>query len=94
MIRPLGQRVLLEKTIASNQTASGIVLPDTASEERHMGKVVALGTGKRREDGTRETFDVEVGDNVLYHKYAATETKIDSVTYLLLDEKDILAIVE
>ena len=96
MIRPLGQRVLLEKEEnVEKTTASGIVLPDTAyKEEKNIAKVVALGTGNKLEDGTREQFDVSVGDRVIYSKYAATEAEIDDKEYLIIDEKDILAVIE
>lgn len=96
MIKPLGQRVLLEKEEAQEKkTASGIVLPDSASkEEKNVATVVSLGTGKKLEDGSREPFDVSIGDKVIYSKYATTETKIDDKKYLIIDEKDILAVVE
>lgn len=96
MIKPLGQRVLLEKEeVTEKTTASGIVLPDTAyKEEKNIAKVVSLGTGKKLEDGTREKFDVAVGDKVIYSKYAATEAEIDNKEYLIIDEKDILAVIE
>lgn len=94
MIKPLGQRVLLEKLEAEKKTLSGIVLPDNVNEEKNFAKVVALGTGKKHEDGSREGFDVNVGDKVIYSQYAATETKLDGKKYMVVDEKDILAIID
>lgn len=93
MIKPLGQRVLLEKVEEERRTESGIVLPDSAAEEKNIAVVVSLGTGRKLEDGTREGFDVNVGDKVIYAKYATTEAKINGKKYLLVDEKDILAII-
>ncbi|QVK18808.1 co-chaperone GroES [Mycoplasmatota bacterium] len=92
MIKPLGQRVLLEKLEVEKKTLSGIILPDNVNEEKNFAKVVAIGTGKKLENGKREEFDVKVDDKVIYSQYAATETKIDGKKYLVVDEKDILAI--
>ncbi|NLC94496.1 MAG: co-chaperone GroES [Bacilli bacterium] len=94
MIKPLGQRVLLEKVEVEKKTESGIILPDTVNEEKNVATVVALGTGKKLEDGTRESFDVKVGDRVIFSQYAATETKVNGKKYLIVDEKDILAVIE
>jgi len=93
MIKPLGQRVLLEKVEVEKKTESGIILPDNVNEDKNIATVVALGTGKKLEDSTRESFDVKVGDRVIYSQYAATETKIDGKKYLIVDEKDILAVI-
>ncbi|MDF2699397.1 MAG: groES [Haloplasmataceae bacterium] len=92
MIKPLGQRVLLEKIEVEKKTLSGIVLPDNVNEEKNFARVVALGTGKKLENGTKESFDVKEGDKVIYSQYAATETKLDGKKYMIVDEKDILAI--
>ena len=94
MIKPLGQRVLLEKLEVEKKTLSGIILPDNVNDEKNFAKVIALGTGKKLEDGKRDVFDVKVGDKVIYSQYAATETKIDDKNYLVVDEKDILAIID
>jgi chaperonin GroES len=94
MIKPLGQRVLLEKLEVEKTTVSGIVLPDSVNEEKNLAKVVALGTGKKLEDGSREVFDVAVGDKVVYTQFAATETKVNGKKYMIVDEKDILAILD
>ncbi len=94
MIKPLGQRILLEKFEVEKKTLGGIILPDNVNDEKNFAKVVAIGTGKRLENGEREAFDVKVGDKVIYSQYAATETKIDGKKYLVVDEKDVLAIIE
>ncbi len=92
MIKPLGQRVLLEKVEVEKKTLSGIILPDNVNDEKNFATVIATGTGKKLENGNRENFDVKVGDKVIYSQYAATETKIDGKKYMVVDEKDILAI--
>ncbi len=94
MIKPLGQRVLLEKLEVEKKTLSGIILPDNVNDEKNFAKVVGIGTGKRLESGQREEFDVKVGDKVIYSQYAATETKVDGKKYMVVDEKDILAVLE
>ena len=94
MLKPLGDRSIIEKTEKAQTTASGIVLTDSAKEQSNEGKVVAVGPGKRLEDGTRLTVDVSVGDQVVYQQYAGTEVKRDKETYIILSEDDILAIVE
>ncbi|WP_239747520.1 co-chaperone GroES [Mammaliicoccus sp. C-M11] len=94
MLKPLGDRIIIEKTEKEQTTASGIVLTDSAKEQSNEGKVVAVGPGKRLEDGTRLIVDVSVGDQVVYQQYAGTEVKRDKETYIILSEDDILAIVE
>ncbi|WP_301421194.1 co-chaperone GroES [Mammaliicoccus lentus] len=94
MLKPLGDRIIIEKTEKEQTTASGIVLTDSAQEQSNEGKVVAVGPGKRLEDGTRLTVDVSIGDRVVYQQYAGTEVKRDKETYIILSEDDILAIVE
>jgi chaperonin GroES len=87
-IKPLSDRVLVEPAPAEEKTAAGIIIPDTAKEKPQKGTVVAVGTGKKDEPMT-----VKVGDEVLYGKYAGTEIIIDSVTYLIMRESDIVAVV-
>ncbi|ERJ13387.1 co-chaperone GroES [Haloplasma contractile] len=94
MIKPLGQRVLLEKVEVEKTTVSGIVLPDSVKEEKNIGKVVALGTGKKLDDGSRVEFDVKPGDRVVFSPYSTTETKVDGNEYLIIEEKEILAIID
>ncbi|MCM8745178.1 co-chaperone GroES [Thermomicrobium sp. CFH 73360] len=91
-IRPLGDRVVVKPIQREEVTKSGIVLPDTAKEKPQRGQVVAVGPGRMTDDGKRLPMEVKVGDEVLFAKYAGTELKIDEEEYLILSEKDILAI--
>lgn len=93
-LRPLGDRLIVEPIEQEEMTASGIVLPETAKEKPMQGKVLAVGPGARKEDGSRVAVDVKEGDAVLYAKYAGTEVKIDNKKYLILKESDVLAVVE
>ena len=93
-LKPLGDRLLVEPIEQEEMTASGIVLPDSAKEKPMQGKVVAVGPGARKEDGSRASMDVSEGDTVLYAKYAGTEIKVGSEKQLILKETDVLAIVE
>lgn len=93
MLRPLGDRVIVEPATKEEKTASGIVLPDTAKEKPQEGRIVAVGNG-RLEDGKRIPLDVKEGDKVIFSKYAGTEVKYDEKEYLILRESDILAVVE
>ncbi|HZW83361.1 MAG TPA: co-chaperone GroES [Candidatus Deferrimicrobium sp.] len=91
-IKPLSDRVVIKVLAGEEKTKSGIVLPDTAKEKPQEGEVVAVGPGKF-EKGEREPLDVNVGDRVIYSKYAGTEVKLDGEEYLILKQADILAIV-
>ena len=93
-IRPLADKVLVERVEAEAKTAGGIVLPDTAKEKPQRGKVVSVGEGKTLEDGTRKEIQVKKGDLVLFTSYAGTEIKIDGKEYLIMDESDIMAVIE
>ena len=93
-LKPLGDRLIVEPIEQEELTASGIVLPETAKEKPMQGKVLAVGHGARKEDGSRIAMDVSTGDTVLYAKYAGTEVKIENKKYLILKETDILAIVQ
>jgi chaperonin GroES len=93
-LKPLGDRLIVEPIEQEEMTASGIVLPETAKEKPMQGKVLAIGPGARKEDGSRITMDVSQGDTVLYAKYAGTEVKIDGKKYLILKETDVLAVVQ
>jgi len=93
-IRPLGDKVLVERLEAESKTAGGIVLPDTAKEKPQRGKVVSVGEGKMLENGTRKEVQVKKGDTVLFTSYAGTEIKIDGKEYLIMDESDIMAVIE
>ena len=93
-LRPLGDRVVVKPTPREEMTKSGIVLPDTAKEKPQEGTIVAAGPGRLNDEGEREPMDVKVGDKVLYAKYAGTEFKVDGDEYLIVSQKDILAVVE
>ncbi len=93
-IRPLADKVLVQRLEAKSKTAGGIVLPDTAKEKPQRGKVTSVGEGKLLEDGTRGKVQVKKGDMVLFTSYAGTEIKIDGKDYLIMDESDIMAKIE
>ncbi len=92
-VSPLGDRVFVKVSASEEKTAGGILLPDSAKEKPQIGEIVAVGPGKRNDDGTRQTVDVKAGDKVLYSKYAGTDIKLGTEEYVLLSEKDILAVV-
>jgi len=92
-LKPLGDRLVVEPRERESTTASGLVLPETAKEKPQEGEVIAVGPGRRDEDGKRIEMDVKVGDVVLYAKYGGTEVKIDDKKLLILKESDVLAIV-
>ena len=93
-IKPLGNRVVVEPIEQEDVTASGIVLPDTAKEKPQEGEVVAVGDGKYKDDGTRQSLDVKQGDRVLFGKYSGSEIKIDGEELLIMREDEILGIIE
>jgi chaperonin GroES len=92
-IKPLGDRVVIKPLAQEQKTMSGIVLPDTAKEKPQQGEVLAVGSGRILENGTKVPLEVKVGDKVIYSKYAGTEIKIDGQDVLILNERDIHAIV-
>jgi chaperonin GroES len=92
-IRPLGDRVLVKPIEEVEVKKGGIIIPDTAKEKPQEGEVIALGTGKRDEDGKLINFTVKKGDKVLISKYGGTEVKLDGTSYLIMREDDILGIV-
>jgi len=93
-LQPLGDRVvILPSEDAESRTPGGLVIPDTAKEKPQIGEVIAVGPGVRDEDGDRIPMDVSVGDRVLYSKFAGTEVKLDTDEYLVLSERDLLAVV-
>ncbi|WP_050613794.1 co-chaperone GroES [Bacillus testis] len=93
MLKPLGDRVIIELVQSEEKTASGIVLPDTAKEKPQEGKVVAVGAGNVQDNGERVAPEVAVGDRIIFSKYAGTEVKYEGTEYLILRESDILAII-
>ena len=93
-IQPLGDRVLVKALESEEKTKGGIVLPDIAKERPSKGEIIAVGTGKVFEDGSRKLLSVKVGDKIIFGKYAGTEVKIKDQEYLILREEDVLAILE
>ncbi|MEH1968370.1 co-chaperone GroES [Nostoc sp.] len=93
-VKPLSDRIFIKVAQAEEKTAGGILLPDTAKEKPQIGEVVQVGPGKRNEDGSRQPMEVKIGERVLYSRYAGTDIKLGSEEYVLLSEKDVLAIVE
>ncbi|RNF38938.1 co-chaperone GroES [Planococcus salinus] len=92
MLRPLGDRVVIELIEAEEKTSSGIVLPGSAQEKPQEGKVIAVGNGVVRDNGQRVELEVKEGDRIVFSKYAGTELKYDGSEYLILRESDILAV--
>jgi len=93
-IRPLADKVLVQRVEAETKTAGGIVLPDSAKEKPQRGKIVSVGEGKMLDDGTIKKLQVKRGDEVLFTSYAGTEVKINGKEYLIMSESDIMAIIE
>jgi chaperonin GroES len=93
-LRPLGDKILVKRVEAESKTKSGIVLPDTAKEKPKRGKVLAVGDGRRLDNGERAAFTVKKGDEVIFTSYAGTEFKIDCEEVLVMSEDDVLAVVE
>jgi chaperonin GroES len=93
-IRPLNDRVLLQRLEAQEKTAGGILIPDNAKEKPVEGRVVAVGEGRTMEDGKRRPLEVKAGDKVLFGKWSGTEVKLDGNEYLLVKEDEILAVLE
>jgi chaperonin GroES len=94
MIKPLGDRVVIKVLEGEMKTKSGIVLPDTAKEKPQEGEIIEVGTGKVLENGQRIALDVKVGDRIIFSKYAGTEVKFEGQEYLIVSERDILAVVQ
>ena len=92
-LKPLGDRVVVKPVEKEERTKSGIVLPDTAKEKPQEGIVEAVGPGRILDNGTKIPIELKVGDKVLYAKYAGNEFKIEEIEYLIVSEKDVLAIV-
>jgi chaperonin GroES len=92
--RPLHDRVLVERVESEEKTAGGIILPDSAKEKPQQGKIIAVGEGKRAEDGKLIPLQLKVGDSILFGKYSGSEIKIEGIEYLIMREEDVLGIVE
>lgn len=93
MLKPLGDRIVIELIEQEEKTASGIVLPDSAKEKPQEGKVVAVGSGRVADNGERISMELNEGDAVVFSKYAGSEVKYDGKDYLILRESDVLAII-
>ncbi len=93
-LRPLSDRILVQRVEEDVKTKGGIIIPDTAKEKPVEGKVVAAGNGRMGEDGKLLPMDVKVGDRVLFSKYGGTEVKIDGSDYLILRQDDVLGVIE
>ena len=91
-LRPLQDRILVQRVEEETTTKGGIIIPDTAKEKPAEGKVKAVGNGKVGDDGKRVALEIKVGDRILFGKYSGTEVKIDGETHLFVKEKDILAV--
>ena len=92
--RPLQDRLLVKRLEAEVKTKGGIIIPDSAKERPLEGNVIAVGSGKRLEDGTLIKLDVKAGDRILFGKYAGTEIKLDGVEHLILGEDEVLGVIE
>jgi chaperonin GroES len=94
-LRPLHDRVLVERLDEDDSTTSGgIIIPDSAKEKPQQGKVVAVGNGKKKDDGTVVALDVKAGDTILFGKYSGSDVKVDDNEYLIMREDEVLAVVE
>ena len=93
-IRPLGEKVLVQRLEAESKTAGGIVLPDTAKEKPKRGTVLSIGDGRLLDTGKRHPLQVKKGDQVLFTSYAGTEVKVDGDEMIIMDESDILAVLD
>jgi len=91
-IRPLQDRVVVERIEAEEKSAGGIIIPDSAKEKPQEGKVIAVGKGKRKDDGTNIPLDVKEGDRVLFSKYAGSDVTVDGNEYIIMREDDILGV--
>jgi chaperonin GroES len=93
-IRPLHDRIIIQRLDEGEQKVGGIIIPDTAKEKPQQGKVIAAGTGKIRDDGTRQPPDVKAGDLILFGKYSGQEIRLDGEDYLIVREDEVLGIIE
>lgn len=94
VLKPLRDKVVVQRSEAEEKTAGGIVLPDTAKDKPKQGTVISVGSGKLLENGTVKQLDVRKGDKIIFSSYAGTEVKVDGKEYLIVSESEILAIVE
>jgi chaperonin GroES len=93
-IRPLHDRIIIQRLEEGEQTIGGIIVPDTAKEKPQQGKVIAAGAGKIRDDGMRQPPDVQAGDFILFGKYAGQEIRLEGEDYLILREEEVLGVID
>ena len=93
-VRPLHDRIVIQRLEEGEQKVGGIIIPDTAKEKPQRGKVIAAGTGKIKDDGTRQVPDVKAGDLILFGKYSGQEIKLDGEDYLIMREDEVLGVIE
>ena len=93
-VRPLHDRIIVQSIEESEQKVGGIIIPDTAKEKPQQGKVIAVGAGKVKDDGTRQPLDVKEGDTILFGKYSGQEIKIDGEENLIMREDEVLAVLD
>lgn len=93
-LKPLQDRILVQRVEEEKTTKGGIIIPDTAKEKPAEGKVIAVGSGKVADDGKRISMEIKVGDRILFGKYAGTEVKIEGEEYLIMREDDVLGVIE
>ena len=93
-VRPLHDRIIVQRIEESEQKIGGIIIPDTAKEKPQQGKVIAVGQGKVKEDGNRQPLDVKAGDTILFGKYSGQEIKIDGEENLIMREDEVLAVLD
>jgi len=93
-VRPLQDRILVRRVEETEKTRGGIIIPDSAKERPLEGNVIAVGSGKRLEDGTLVKLDVKAGDRILFGKYAGTEIKVDGVDHIIIREDEVLGVIE
>ena len=93
-VRPLHDRLIIQRLEEGEQKVGGIIIPDTAKEKPQQGKVIAAGTGKVKDDGTRQAPDVKAGDLILFGKYSGQEIKLEGKDYLIMREDDVLGVIE
>ena len=92
-IRPLHDRIVVKRIEEKETTSSGIIIPDSAKEKPQEGEVIAVGHGKRNDDGELIPLDVKAGDRILFGKYSGSETTLDGIEYMIMREDDVLAVV-
>ncbi len=93
-VRPLHDRIIIQRLEEGEQKVGGIIIPETAKEKPQQGKVIAAGTGKVKDDGTRQLPDVKAGDRILFGKYSGQEIKLDGEEYIIMREDEVLGVIE